>query len=196
MSSAWGYSCAFGLRTGQPPAETPHEVIERLGPEHMGQGHAVQFLTGAGQLDSGTVTDWGATGATVRVERPSSFAKAHANPAVLTFKVAYAAIRTVTPATTALAKSLAASHAGGGRRAELGPGDDVVITKRGGDRLQAIVRTVSPAGIHWAVGLANQGLWFYLIVWKQQLWGLAPLTALLTWRYTVALIRWRREGAR
>lgn len=45
----------------------------------------------------------------------------------------------------------------------------------------------------WAVGLANQGLWLYLIV-TRDLWGLAPLTAILSWRYTVALMRWRREA--
>lgn len=46
----------------------------------------------------------------------------------------------------------------------------------------------------WVVGLVNQGLWFYLIVWQQQLWGLAMLTAVLTWRYSVALVKWRREA--
>lgn len=43
----------------------------------------------------------------------------------------------------------------------------------------------------WAVGLANQVFWAWL-VWDRQMWGLAPLTAILTWRYSVALIRWRR----
>lgn len=46
----------------------------------------------------------------------------------------------------------------------------------------------------WAVGLANQVLWFYLIVYQQQLWGLAMLSAVLTWRYSVALMKWRRDG--
>ena len=46
----------------------------------------------------------------------------------------------------------------------------------------------------WAVGLVNQALWFYLIVYQQQLWGLAMLSVALTWRYTVALVRWRREA--
>lgn len=45
----------------------------------------------------------------------------------------------------------------------------------------------------WAVGLVNQALWFYLIVWQQQLWGLAMLTVVLTWRYSVALLKWRRD---
>jgi hypothetical protein len=45
----------------------------------------------------------------------------------------------------------------------------------------------------WAVGLANQALWAWLI-WTRELWGLAPLTAILTWRYAAALIRWRREA--
>jgi len=44
----------------------------------------------------------------------------------------------------------------------------------------------------WLVGLCNQGLWAVLI-WKRELWGLAPLTLILTWRYSAALIRWRRE---
>lgn len=47
----------------------------------------------------------------------------------------------------------------------------------------------------WAVGLANQALWAYLVVWRARLWGLAPLSVLLTWRYAAALARWRREGA-
>lgn len=47
----------------------------------------------------------------------------------------------------------------------------------------------------WAVGLANQGLWFWIIVWEKQLWGLSLITVVLTWRYTVALLRWRREAA-
>jgi len=46
----------------------------------------------------------------------------------------------------------------------------------------------------WAVGLLNQGLWFYLIVYQQALWGLAILSAVLTWRYSVALVKWRKDG--
>lgn len=42
----------------------------------------------------------------------------------------------------------------------------------------------------WAVGLANQVFWCW-IVWDRALWGFVPLTLILTWRYTVALIRWR-----
>lgn len=45
----------------------------------------------------------------------------------------------------------------------------------------------------WLVGLLNQGLWAYLI-WDRALWGLAPLTLILSWRYTAALLRWRREA--
>lgn len=45
----------------------------------------------------------------------------------------------------------------------------------------------------WAVGLANQACWLYL-VWTRELWGLLPLTLILTWRYTAALVRWRREA--
>ena len=47
----------------------------------------------------------------------------------------------------------------------------------------------------WAVGLVNQGFWFYVVVWQQQLYGLAVLTAVLTWRYSVALVKWRRDAA-
>ena len=44
----------------------------------------------------------------------------------------------------------------------------------------------------WAVGLVNQAFWLYL-VYDRALWGLLPLTAVLTWRYSAALVRWRRE---
>ena len=47
----------------------------------------------------------------------------------------------------------------------------------------------------WAVGLINQAFWFYVIVWQKELYGLALLTVVLTWRYTVALIRWKHELA-
>jgi hypothetical protein len=43
----------------------------------------------------------------------------------------------------------------------------------------------------WAVALANQALWFYVVVYGKEMWGFLPLTAVLTWRYTVALSRWR-----
>lgn len=43
----------------------------------------------------------------------------------------------------------------------------------------------------WAVGLANQTLWLWLII-DRRMWGLLPLTAILSWRYSVALVRWRR----
>lgn len=45
----------------------------------------------------------------------------------------------------------------------------------------------------WAVGLFNQGFWFWLI-FSKEMWGLLPLTVMLTWRYAAALIRWRREA--
>ena len=46
----------------------------------------------------------------------------------------------------------------------------------------------------WAVGLANQILWLWLIV-ERGLWGLLPLTVVLLWRYAVALTKWRaRRG--
>lgn len=44
----------------------------------------------------------------------------------------------------------------------------------------------------WAVGLGNQALWAWLI-YERQLWGLAPLTLILSWRYFVALRKWRKS---
>lgn len=38
-------------------------------------------------------------------------------------------------------------------------------------------------------GLA-QAFWLYLVI-DRRMWGLLPLTAILTWRYTVALLKWR-----
>lgn len=46
----------------------------------------------------------------------------------------------------------------------------------------------------WAVGLANQGLWLSLI-YTRELYGLLPLTVLLTWRYAVAVGKWRKDEA-
>lgn len=46
----------------------------------------------------------------------------------------------------------------------------------------------------WAVGLANQALWFALIV-QTRSWGLLVLMAALVWIYSRALIDWRRNGA-
>jgi hypothetical protein len=43
----------------------------------------------------------------------------------------------------------------------------------------------------WLVGLVNQFLWLYLII-DTSLWGLLPLTAILSWRYITHLIVWRR----
>ena len=45
----------------------------------------------------------------------------------------------------------------------------------------------------WAVGLANQALWFALIV-QTRSWGLLVLMAALVWLYSRALIDWRRNG--
>ena len=42
----------------------------------------------------------------------------------------------------------------------------------------------------WVVGLVNQAFWLILIYTKQ-LWGLLPLTLLLTWRYAVAVRKWK-----
>ena len=44
----------------------------------------------------------------------------------------------------------------------------------------------------WLVGLLNQVFWAYLII-DHELYGLIPLTAILTWRYSAHLLRWRKE---
>lgn len=44
----------------------------------------------------------------------------------------------------------------------------------------------------WAVGLANQFLWFWLIVTTGQ-WGLLLLLVALVYIYGRALITWRRD---
>lgn len=43
----------------------------------------------------------------------------------------------------------------------------------------------------WLIGLCNQALWGYLIL-DRRLWGLAPLCAILAWRYAAAMWRWRK----
>lgn len=45
----------------------------------------------------------------------------------------------------------------------------------------------------WLVGLLNQGFWAYLI-YDKALYGLIPLTIILTWRYATHLYRWKHEG--
>ena len=47
----------------------------------------------------------------------------------------------------------------------------------------------------WAIGLANQAFWLALI-YQRSLYGLLPLTMLLTWRYAVAIKRWRDDDDR
>ena len=44
----------------------------------------------------------------------------------------------------------------------------------------------------WLVGIFNQGLWLWLIL-DRKLWGLLPLTLILSWRYAAALLRWKRD---
>lgn len=44
----------------------------------------------------------------------------------------------------------------------------------------------------WAVGLANQVLWLWLII-DTHAWGLLILTVSLVTLYTKALITWRRD---
>lgn len=43
----------------------------------------------------------------------------------------------------------------------------------------------------WLVGLVNQVLWAALI-YQRELYGLIPLTAILTWRYANHLMVWRK----
>lgn len=45
----------------------------------------------------------------------------------------------------------------------------------------------------WLVGLVNQSCWLWL-VFSRELWGLLPLTLIFVWRYSVALMKWRREA--
>lgn len=45
----------------------------------------------------------------------------------------------------------------------------------------------------WAVGLANQVLWF-IFIFAFEAWGLLPLSVALTITYTRNLLRWRREA--
>ena len=47
----------------------------------------------------------------------------------------------------------------------------------------------------WAVGVANQLLWLLLIL-QRELWGLLPLTIVLTWRNLAALRVWMRAEMR
>ncbi|TWU12832.1 hypothetical protein CA54_16580 [Symmachiella macrocystis] len=45
----------------------------------------------------------------------------------------------------------------------------------------------------WAVGLVNQVTWLVLI-FNRELWGLLPLNVVLTWRFSVALMKWREAA--
>lgn len=44
----------------------------------------------------------------------------------------------------------------------------------------------------WALGLCNQTLWLWLC-WQKELWGLIVIPIILSWRYSVALYRWKSE---
>ena len=46
----------------------------------------------------------------------------------------------------------------------------------------------------WAIGLANQVVWCW-IVYRRGLWFMAPLALFLLWTYGRALRTWRRGGA-
>lgn len=45
----------------------------------------------------------------------------------------------------------------------------------------------------WLCGLINQGFWGYFMIWEKQAYGLLPISIVLTWRYSVAMLRWKRE---
>ena len=45
----------------------------------------------------------------------------------------------------------------------------------------------------WGLGLVNQFLWAYLLIYEKRLYGLCVIPLVLIWRYSVALMRWRRE---
>ena len=47
----------------------------------------------------------------------------------------------------------------------------------------------------WGLGLVNQAFWGYYMIYDKQAYGLLPITVILTWRYSVALMRWKREEA-
>jgi hypothetical protein len=46
----------------------------------------------------------------------------------------------------------------------------------------------------WGLGIFNQFLWCYVLVWDKQMYGLTPIPLILFWRYSVALLRWKREA--
>src|SRR5262245_36751098 len=48
----------------------------------------------------------------------------------------------------------------------------------------------------WALGLVNQGLWFYLTVVVAGLWGLGIQFVIFAVIYTRHLVRWKRESGR
>jgi hypothetical protein len=138
------------VRFGSPPAGEPHEPIERLGPQHMGKGHAVQFLDARGQLESGTLTNWGPRGATVEVKRPSSsLERAWATAPTVRYRVAYTAIRSITPPFVA-SSDLAKSAAGARPSTDIHAGDEITLafpSRRGPRHLQAIVQKVRAKGV-------------------------------------------------
>ncbi len=45
----------------------------------------------------------------------------------------------------------------------------------------------------WLVGILNQATWM-ILCYQQELWGLMPLQVILSWRFTVALMQWRKEN--
>jgi hypothetical protein len=46
----------------------------------------------------------------------------------------------------------------------------------------------------WSLGLLNQGFWGYFMVYQKEAYGLLPICLVLTWRYSVAMLKWRREA--
>ena len=47
----------------------------------------------------------------------------------------------------------------------------------------------------WAVGMVNQPIWLWFVVYDKQMYGLAIIPVVLFWRYSVALVKWRRDAA-
>lgn len=45
----------------------------------------------------------------------------------------------------------------------------------------------------WALGMVNQPIWLWFVVYDKQMYGLAIIPVVLFWRYSVALIKWRKE---
>jgi hypothetical protein len=141
MTRPWGYTGPFGLRYGEPPRGGEHEVLHALGPEHMGKGHAVQFLDREGKMHGGQVTGWGNAGASVHVQNTGE--------GDITHQVPYHQIRSVTPASVT-SSNLVKSAAGARLATDIRVGDEITLeipSRRGPHRLLAVVRQVRAKGV-------------------------------------------------